>query len=247
MMASPTEEPDSALSRMPRQRLYEQIVQQLLRHVETRGLAPGDRLPPERDLAATLGVSRASISQALVALEVLGVVSVRHGDGAMLLDRRSEHQVLTALRSHQARLPEVIDARAAMEGTLARLAAVRRTDADLAAIDAALDKMEADIDAGARGVDGDKAFHAAITAAGHSPLLARLMAEISELIRETRLESLAQPGRPRESLAAHRRITEAIRAGDADGARVAMEDHIALVSDVALNREHDPGPHPEED
>lgn len=247
MMASPTEEPDSALSRMPRQRLYEQIVQQLLRHVETRGLAPGDRLPPERDLAATLGVSRASISQALVALEVLGVVSVRHGDGAMLLDRRSEHQVLTALRSHQARLPEVIDARAAMEGTLARLAAVRRTDADLAAIDAALDKMEADIDAGARGVDGDKAFHAAITAAGHSPLLARLMAEISELIRETRLESLAQPGRPRESLAAHRRIAEAIRAGDADGARVAMEDHIALVSDVALNREHDPGPHPEED
>lgn len=240
MMASPTEGPEGALSRVPRQRLYEQIVQQLLRHVETRGLTPGDRLPPERDLAVSLGVSRASVSQALVALEVLGVVSVRHGDGAVLLDRRSEHQVLTALRHHQSRLPEVIDARAAMEGTLARLAATRRTDEDLAAIDAALARMEADIDAGARGLDGDQAFHAAITAAGHSPLLARLMAEISELIRETRLESLAQPGRPRESLAGHRRIAAAIRAGDAEAARVAMEDHIALVSDVALNREPDP-------
>lgn len=240
MMASPTEEPDAALSRVPRQRLYEQIVQQLLRHVETRGLTPGDRLPPERDLAVTLGVSRASVSQALVALEVLGVVSVRHGDGAVLLDRRSEHQVLTAFRNHRARMPEVIDARSAMEGKLARLAARRRTEEDLAAIDAALVKMAADIDDGRRGLDGDKAFHAAITQAGHSPLLTRLMAEISELIGETRLESLAQPGRPRESLAGHRRIAEAIRRGDAEAAGAAMEDHIALVSDVALNREPDP-------
>ena len=97
--------------------------------------------------------------------------------------------------------------------------------------------MEADIDAGGRGVEGDERFHGAVTAAAHSLLLARLMGEISDLIRETRIESLSQPDRPRASLAGHRAIAEAIRAGDAEGAAAAMHAHVQLVSDVALLRE----------
>ena len=65
--------------------------------------------------------------------------------------------------------------------------------------------MERDIEAGGRGVEGDEHFHAAVTPAGHSALLERLMGEISDLIRETRIESLSQPGRPRDSLAGHHR------------------------------------------
>jgi GntR family transcriptional repressor for pyruvate dehydrogenase complex len=222
---------------VPRQRLYEQIVKQLHDHIRTAGLRPGDRLPPERELAARLGVSRASLAQALVALEVLGVVSVRHGDGAVIVRTASERQVVAAVRAHQHRLPEVIEARAAMEVKLAALAAERRTDDDLARIDAALEFMAADIDSGGRGVEGDERFHAAVTAAGHSALLARLMREISDLIRETRLESLAQPGRPAESLAGHRQITEAIRTRDPAAAADAMDEHIRLVSDVAILRD----------
>ena len=67
-------------------------------------------------------------------------------------------------------------------------------------------------------------------------LLARLMEEISELIRETRLESLSQPDRPRASLAGHRAVAEAIRAGDPAAAAAAMHDHVTMVSDVALLR-----------
>jgi GntR family transcriptional repressor for pyruvate dehydrogenase complex len=229
-----SEQEAAGLDRVPRRRLYEQIAQQLLSHIRTSGLRPGDRLPPERELAAKLGVSRASLAQALVALEILGVLNVRHGSGAVIVSLISDHQVVEALRAHASRLPDIIEARAALEVKLASLAASRRTSADLAAIDDALTGMAADIDAGGRGIEGDEAFHAAVTAAGHSPLLERLMQEISDLIAETRVESLGQPGRPAQSLAGHRAIAEAIRARDAVAAASAMEEHIGLVSDVAM-------------
>ena len=88
-------------------------------------------------------------------------------------------------------------------------------------IDEALAVMARDIEAGGRGVEGDERFHGAVTAAAHSLLLARLMDEIGDLIRETRIESLSQPGRPRDSLAGHRAIADAIRAGDPDAAAAA--------------------------
>ena len=234
-----TEVSSASLGRVRRQRLYEQIAQQLYEHIKEAGLRPGDRLPPERELASRLRVSRASLAQALVALEVLGIICVRHGDGAVVVEHSSDRQVVTALRAHRDRLPEVLEARIALEVKLASLAAVRRTEADLRSIDQTLLAMAADIEAGGRGVEGDELFHAAVTAAGHSALLARLMHEISELIRESRLESLAQPGRPAASLAGHQRVADAIR--DQDGARAAaaMEAHIELVSDVAVLREGD--------
>jgi GntR family transcriptional repressor for pyruvate dehydrogenase complex len=97
--------------------------------------------------------------------------------------------------------------------------------------------MESEIEAGDRGVVGDEMFHEAITAAAHSSLLAKLMNEISGLIRETRIESLSQEDRPRASLKGHRRIAEAVRRQDARGASRAMADHLRLVSDVALLRD----------
>lgn len=222
------------MSQVLRPRLYERIAQQLYDHIRAAPLHPGDRLPPERELAAQLGVSRASLAQALVALEVLGVVTVRHGDGAIVAERPGDHHVVSALQAHRDRLPDVLDARAALEVKLAALAAQRRTSDDLAAIDHALAEMSADIDAGGRGMEGDEQFHAAVTIAGHSALLNRLMQEISELIRETRLESLSQAGRPTASLAGHQRIAAAIHRQDATAAATAMETHIQLVSDNAL-------------
>ena len=221
---------------MTRPRLYEQVAQQILDWVRESGLQVGDRLPPERELATRLGVSRATVSQALVAMEVVGVVAVRHGDGAVLVESSGTSKVVEALRRHAQRLPDIIEAREALESKLAGLAAVRRTEEDLMRIDEALAVMADDIEAGGRGVEGDELFHAAVTTAGHSALLQRLMGEISDLVRETRIESLSQPDRPAESLAGHRRIAAAIRDRDAAGAAAAMTDHVERVSDVALLR-----------
>jgi GntR family transcriptional regulator, transcriptional repressor for pyruvate dehydrogenase complex len=226
-----------ALRPLQRPRLYEQVVDQIQAWIAQNGLEVGDRLPPERELASRLGVSRATVSQALVAMEVVGMVSVRHGDGVVLVEPAGSAKVVNALRRHAQQLPEIIEAREALETKLAALAAGRRTESDLAAMDEALAVMEHDIASGGRGVEGDERFHAAVTAAGHSPLLARLMAEISDLIRETRISSLSQPDRPVNSLRGHRKIADAIRAGDAEAAALAMQEHVAMVSDVALLRD----------
>jgi GntR family transcriptional regulator, transcriptional repressor for pyruvate dehydrogenase complex len=219
-----------------RPRLYLQVAERINGWMSDNGLKPGDRLPPERELATSLGVSRATVSQALVAMEVVGIVSVRHGDGTIVNSLPGTSGLVEAIKAHAQRLPDVIDARDALETKTAALAAQRRTNADLERIDAALEVMRADIDNGGRGVDGDKQFHAAVTAAAHSDLLARLMDEISELILETRMESLGQPGRPRASLEAHRRIALAIRDRAPDAAARAMHDHLQMVSDVAILR-----------
>jgi GntR family transcriptional repressor for pyruvate dehydrogenase complex len=221
-----------------RTRLYEQVAEQITTWIAENGLGTGDRLPPERELAARLGVSRATLSQALVALEVIGVVAVRHGDGTVLTDNAGSARIIEAIRAHADRLPEVIEARDALETKLAALAAERRTDEDLARIRDALAAMEREIRAGGRGVEGDEKFHGSVTAAAHSDLLAQMMEAIRELIRETRIESLSQPGRPRDSLAGHQRIADAIAASDPAAAAQAMHEHVMLVSDVALLRDH---------
>jgi len=219
-----------------RPRLYEVIVEQLCGYMADNEMVPGDRLPAERELAAKLGVSRASLSQALVALEVQGVLSVRHGDGAILIRRPTEERAIKALREHADRIPDIIEAREALEVKLAGLAAARRTEVEMAAIDAAIATMEREVASGDRGVVGDEMFHEAMTAAAHSSLLAKLMHEISGLVRETRIESLSQQDRPRASLEGHKRIAEAVRNQDPIAASRAMADHIRMVSDVALLR-----------
>src|SRR5512141_1864232 len=231
-MAKKSEVPE--ISRVSRPRLSEQLVAQLLDFIESAQLGPGDLLPAERERAERLGVSRATLAQALVALEVLGVIDVQHGTGAVLVYRPNVPSVIKGLREHRSRLPEIVEARSTLEVKLAELAAARRTEDDMKAIDEALDAMAEEVASGARGARGDELFHQAVTAAAHSAVLAQLMTFIAGMILETRLESLGQPGRPEQSLMSHRKIAEAIRVQDSPAAAAAMLEHIDLVSDVAL-------------
>lgn len=223
-----------ALRPMARQRLYEQVLDRLRDFRAEAGLVTGDRLPPERELAQRLGVSRASVKQAIVVLEVQGLVETRHGGGTYLLTDGLDTEPVDRLMDRRGRLPDVLDAREALETRLAALAAERRTEADVAAITAALDHMAAEIDSGEHGVEGDRRFHAAVTAAAHSPLLAQFMKSIAEQITESRNESLRQPGRPSKSLAQHHRILDAIAAGTPGKAAEAMRRHVRTVAKVRL-------------
>lgn len=222
-----------ALRPVSRPRLYQQLVERLLEYISEEGLAAGQRLPTERDLAAQLGVSRASVAQAVVALEVQGVLSVRQGDGIYLLHPADPTEPVRELINRWQGLPEILEAREALEVKITSLAAARRTDKDLVAIDEALDKMAAQVTAGEHGYDGDIMFHAAVTAAAHNPILSSMMDLLAGPIDKTRRESLAQPGRPPKSLTSHRNIAKAIRSGDPAGAARAAQRHITLVADVA--------------
>ena len=225
-----------ALRAPDRRRLYEQLAARLLDYVEVTGLDVGDRLPSERDLAEALQVSRASVRQATVALEVRGTLEVRHGDGIYLRSLPNDSGHLMELMTQRHRLPAILEAREALETQLAALAAARRTEADVTAMDHALKAMSADIHADGLGEEGDRLFHEAVTHAAYSPLLADFMTALAVPISETRRSSLGEPGRPPRSLRAHQRILEAIRCGDAPGAQRAMRRHVKMVADIGLLR-----------
>ncbi|MQB02075.1 MAG: GntR family transcriptional regulator, partial [Actinobacteria bacterium] len=178
-----------------RSRLYEQVMQWLAVHMSSAGMGPGDRLPPERQLAASLGVSRASLRQAMAALEVQGVVEVRHGDGTYLRVPPQRRDSIDQLLARPRKLPEILEARAALEVELARLAAIRRTQEDLTAIDEALEQMRAEVESGGSGADGDALFHSAVSAAAHNSVMRELMAYLAQPIEETRAASLSAEDR----------------------------------------------------
>ncbi len=223
-----------ALSRVNRAKLYEQVLDRIKAHVEDAGLRAGDKLPGERELAERLGVSRASIKQAIVVLEVQGLLESRHGGGTYLRSDRLDVEPVDELVARRSRLPEVLEAREALETKLAELAAQRRTKVDLDAIDAALEYMRAEIKRGEHGIEGDRRFHEAVTKAADSSLLAEFMRSIAPQIAESRNESLRQPGRPPRSLVQHHKIADAIRMSDPKAAAAAMRRHVQTVSKVRL-------------
>jgi GntR family transcriptional regulator, transcriptional repressor for pyruvate dehydrogenase complex len=226
----------SPLRPLGRTRLYEDLVERLGEFVIRTNLEVGGRFPAERELASRLGVSRASLRQALAVLEAQGFIEVRHGGGVFLRRNRGFGGVLHRLVERRARLPEVLEARELLEVRLAELAATRRTEADLAAMRTALAQMEAEVAAAGLGADGDAAFHHAVHRAGNNKVLEHVIDGLAEAIHESRMESLSEPDRPRNSLQAHRRILEAIEAQRAPGAADAMRAHLRQVSDVALLR-----------
>jgi GntR family transcriptional repressor for pyruvate dehydrogenase complex len=227
---------EQALRPVRRSRLYEQVVERLRELIDAQKLKPGDRLMSERELAERLGVSRTSVRQALTALEVMGLVRVRHGGGVFLTHPPDAvlPSLATELLDSYERLPAVIEVREAIETQTARLAARRREETDLQAMRDSLNRMEALIESGGEPADADAAFHNAIVRAARNPLLQRLWDDLAEPIDQTRRASLARPGRPPRSLAAHRAILEAIEARDEDGAAARMRDHLSVVGDLGF-------------
>jgi GntR family transcriptional regulator, transcriptional repressor for pyruvate dehydrogenase complex len=205
--------------------------------VESGAIVPGDQLPPERELAEQLGVSRTSLRQALTALEALGMIEIRHGAGAYLVATEPERVVQSlaiTLAEQNKRLPEAMEARMALERFIAGLAASRRTEADLKRARRALARMERELADGGLGTEGDAEFHEAIWASSHNRLLQQLVTSLKDPIARIREESLSQAERPHRSLAAHWRILEAVEQGDAAAAVAAMDAHLWEVADTLL-------------
>jgi GntR family transcriptional repressor for pyruvate dehydrogenase complex len=225
-----------ALRPLERSRLYEDVGERLAQFVSESRMTVGDQFPAERDLARQLHVSRTSVRQSFVVLQALGFVDVRHGEGVFLRRTRGFGDSLTKLLERRRRLPDVLEAREALEVKLAELAARHRSPDDLRAMNAALAQMRGEISAGGVGTEGDAAFHHAIALAARNEILLHLIEAMAEVIQETRIESLSEPGRPLRSLEAHGRILAAIESGNREGAAEAMRQHLRVVADVSLLR-----------
>jgi GntR family transcriptional regulator, transcriptional repressor for pyruvate dehydrogenase complex len=228
--------PTAALRPLERSRLYEDVGERLGEFVRESSMVPGDQFPPERELSQRMQVSRTSVRQAFVVLQALGFVDVRHGEGVFLRRTGGFGESLAKLLDKRRRLPDVLEAREALEVKLAELAAGRRSERDLEAMKTTLEAMAMDISAGGLGIDGDAAFHHAIALAARNEVLLHLIDAMAEVIQESRVESLSEPGRPPRSLQAHRRILAAIESRNTELAAEAMRLHLRVVADVSLLR-----------
>lgn len=191
-------------------------------------LAPGDRLPPERELAERLGVSRSSLREALKVLEIMGVISQRVGSGTRLQPAAATtlaEPLQFLLLLQDIKFDEVMEARLIVEPELAARAAVRREAEDLEALDRAIARMKASADDADAFVASDLAFHQAIYDASGNRVCAMLFAVVHQSLKElVRLTSaLVEPG---HTIQFHRRILTAIRRQDAEAARLRMQEHL---------------------
>ena len=209
-------------------RLYRQIADQLRGLIRAGEFAVGARLPPERDLAAQLGVSRPSVREALIALEVEGWVEVRMGSGIYVL---ANETAANAPRVDSAYGPfEIIRARQVVECELAALAAQQMDAAQQQGLRDALALMADDVALGRPPVRGDRLFHLAIAEAAD---IGPLLRTVTELFDERHNPLYHQLGHHFETepswrlaLAEHQAVVDAITAGDAGAARAAMHAHL---------------------
>jgi len=223
-------------------RIYEEIVRQVKAMIAEGRLKGGDRLPPERDLAEKFVVSRTSVREALRALESLGLVEIRPGEGTfirqMSVEALVEPLALVMLSQREA-TGELFEARRLLEPALAALAAARATPEEIQEMDRILEEQAREVAAGRTGLAQDAQFHAAIGAASHNRAITRIAHAIMDLLAQSREESLNTPGRPTRSHDSHRRVLAAIRGRDAEGARLAMLEHLESVESLVLRPESD--------
>lgn len=221
------------IQRVTRRALHQEVAEALRELILAGKLRRGDALPPERELATQFGVSRATVREALRALQLWGLVEARRGGGNFVSLPSLDHIVAplsTILQHNRALQDELLDARFVFEPAVCWLAAQRRTAADLAAIEAIIARQTRRVEQGELAVEEDSAFHLALAEATHNRVIPQLIQTINDLLLESRLRSLRTPDRPRRSLEGHLRILAALRAGDAEAARQAMRDHITEIA-----------------
>ena len=209
-------------------RLYRQIADQLRALIASGELAPGARLPPERDLALQLGVSRPSVREALIALEVAGLVEVRMGSGIYVAAQplgAPPGDIGAALGPF-----DIIRARQLIEPELAALAARRKAPAALKRLRAAVKRMEDDIAQGVAPIRGDREFHLALAEASDNAALVRVVAELFDERHNPLFEQLGRHFENarswRQAVAEHRAVLRAVVAGEVGAARAAMRCHL---------------------
>jgi GntR family transcriptional repressor for pyruvate dehydrogenase complex len=221
-----------------RPKVYEEVARQIERLI-LKKLSPGDKLPAERELAEMLGVSRSSIRDAVRSLELVGLVEPRQGAGTVVceISAMAVANPLTNAIVHKRQLVgELLDFRRILEPALAARAAEHADAEDIAELEAILHRQGEKVRSGELAIEEDSAFHYRIALASGNSVVLRVLNVLMDLLRETRSKSLQMEGRPKKSLAGHKRILSAIARRDAAAAETTMKQHIQDIEEMVLEK-----------
>jgi len=218
--------------KIPARALTDSVAEQLLEKIEGGAFPRGAKLPTEAVLSEEFGVSRTVIREAIARLKYEGLVESRQGSGVFVTDQagirplRIDYTDTGTLES----VLQIVELRRSIEAEVAAQAARRRTDAAMTHIDAALAHLDATVAEGGDGVQADVAFHRAIAEATGNPYFLKTLAFLSQYLetatRVTRTNEARREDFSRQVREEHQAIVAAIRAGDADAARNAAQNHM---------------------
>ncbi|WP_341953654.1 FadR/GntR family transcriptional regulator [Salinibacterium sp. TMP30] len=204
------------------------------RLIVSGAIADGARLPTERELAELLGMSRASVREAMYELSLKGIVDRRRSRGSVVVfDQSSSNRLLhTSMPRDEREFWEVVEFRSEIEPVIASRAALTATPSDLVVLREILRAQEdsADVDSA---IANDRAFHIQIASLTHNQLFVRLAEVSAEWLVPTRKRSQSTMAGRRRSIAEHRLILDAIAANDPERASEAMRTHIESVAELA--------------
>ncbi len=212
--------------------LSEKIVERLLNLIRERQLRPGDRLPPERELAPMMGVSRPSLREALRALSVMKVVENRQGSGTYITSLKPElfvNHLDFIFTSNDATFIDLFEARKIIEVGLVALAARCISPNELAALDECLKRSAASVEAPEQFLQTDLELHHIIMEAAGNRTLTLFMQSINQINIASRRRTNELPEVRRQTLKDHRAIVAALRAHDSEASASAMRAHLAHV------------------
>jgi len=224
---------------VPRTKLYQKVVKQVQDIIRDGLLRPGDMLPPERELAERLHVSRGSLREAILALESMGLVEPRHGEGTIVRDLSAAplvNQLSVMLVQKRALVGELLEFRLMIEPTLAARAAANATAEEITHLEEILSRQKAKIDQGELAIEEDSKFHYAIAQAARNSVVLKVLDVFMDYLRDSRELSLQVEGRPQRSLNSHRRILNAIARKNPAAAEKAMRRHITTIEGLVLKK-----------
>jgi GntR family transcriptional repressor for pyruvate dehydrogenase complex len=220
-------------------KVYEQVASQLQKFIRSGQLKPGDKLPPERELAEMLHVSRDSLRDGIRALELVGLVEPRQGEGNVVHEPSADSLInpLTTLLLHQRELVgDLLEFRRMIEPTLARRAAKNASPEDLTYMEDIVRRQKEKVDRGELAIEEDSEFHYAIARAAKNSVVLKVLDVFMDLLRESREKSLQVQGRLQKSLEGHRQIVQAIQRHDPAAAENAMRRHLERIEGIVLNQ-----------
>ena len=215
------------------ERLYRQISNVLINCINTGQFAPGAMIPSERDLSKQLGVSRSSIREALIALEIEGQVEIRMGSGVYVCQRGMWRNRLPSFMGESP--VEVMHARAAFEGAVIVQACVHATPQGLARVQDSVESMRADIAAGRDVLDHDREFHVRIAEMTGNSVMVGLVGTLFDMRREplaNHMRTLLE-GEPvwNAALHEHEQILRCLQSRDPLAAEAAIRSHIRAAAE----------------
>ena len=223
-------------------KVYHEIVEQIKGLITEGRNKPGDRLPPERDLAELFKASRNSVRDAIRVLEQMGLTESRQGDGTYVrtvsADELTEPLALCLLQS-RTQMRELWEVRRVLEPALAESAAARITEEELAELESILEVQRRKVEAGFIALEEDAAFHQGIAEAARNGVMLRVMDTLVDLLRQSRERSLQQRDRPIYSHAGDVRILAALRRRDPAAARAEMLQHLREIEERVFTSEEE--------